>query len=169
VVAQVQGDDECARPVRSRQRGGLPTTGREAQRGVLELGLARGQRHRQLAQHLGVAVHGVARLAPSAVGKLRPQRGHHGHASAAARTGRGHKVGRRRSCPRQRTSAGASRHRRNRIRRGTNEARLCKLAILYPAVPALQSATSACRSAGRLLPWPSAPPAGRSFRGAASD
>jgi hypothetical protein len=53
------------------------------QRGVLKLGLARGKRSRQLAQHLRVAVQGVARLAPSAVGKLRPQRGHHGYASAA--------------------------------------------------------------------------------------
>jgi hypothetical protein len=42
-------------------------------------------------------------------------------------------------------------------------------AILHAVTRALLSATSACRSAGRLLPRPSAPPAGRSFRGAASD
>src|SRR3954471_18483001 len=47
VAVQVQTDDESPRTIRGRERQGLPATGAEAQRGVLELGLRWCQSDRQ--------------------------------------------------------------------------------------------------------------------------
>jgi len=67
-----------------RQRQRLPPARGEAQRRVLQLGLGGRQRHGELAQHLGVRVKRVARLAPLLVGQGRPPAGH-GHTLTVAR------------------------------------------------------------------------------------
>ena len=69
VGSQVERDDERPRAVRRRQRGGLPAPRGQAQRRVLELRLGRGERHRQLAEDLGVRVQRVAGLAPLLIGE----------------------------------------------------------------------------------------------------
>ena len=64
VGVQVERDDQRAGAVGRRQRQGLPPAPAEAQSGVLELRLGRGERHRELAEHLGVRVQRVAGGAP---------------------------------------------------------------------------------------------------------
>ena len=82
VAAQIERDDDRARTIGRRQGSGLPATGGQPQRGVLELRLGRGEGHRQLAQHLRVGVQRVARFAPGAVGELGPPLGHAVHATS---------------------------------------------------------------------------------------
>ena len=43
---------------------------------MLQLGFGRGQRHRQLAEYLGVRVQGVAGVTPGRIGDRRPCWGH---------------------------------------------------------------------------------------------
>ncbi len=70
---QVQGGDERARSIGRGKWSGLPATRGQPQRRVLELRLRWSERHRQLAQDLGVSVQRVAGLAPVLVGELRPR------------------------------------------------------------------------------------------------
>ena len=76
VAVEVQRDDQCAGAVGRRQRQGLPPAPAQAQRGVLQLRLRRGQHRRELAEDLRVGVHGVAGRAPRLVGKRQPSRRH---------------------------------------------------------------------------------------------
>ena len=71
---QIEDDDQRARAVRRRQRLRLPTPGRQPQRGVLQLRLGGRQGNRELSQHLGVRVEGVARRLPPLVRQRRPVR-----------------------------------------------------------------------------------------------
>jgi hypothetical protein len=76
VAVEVQGDDQRTRSVRCWQWQGLPPAGAEPQRGVLELGLGRGQGDRQLSEQLGMGVQGVAGGTPRSVCECWPFGGH---------------------------------------------------------------------------------------------
>ena len=65
VRVEVERDDERAGAVGGGQRRRLPAARGQAKRGVLELGLGRGERRGELAEHLGVGVQRVAGRAPS--------------------------------------------------------------------------------------------------------
>jgi hypothetical protein len=56
VTLEVERHHQCARRIRGGQRASLPATGRESERGVLELGFRRRQPGGQLAQHLRMGV-----------------------------------------------------------------------------------------------------------------
>jgi hypothetical protein len=71
VAVQVERDPERARPVGRGQRGRLEPPRRQPQRRVLQLRLGRGERRRQLAQHLRVGVQRVAGVLPIGVGRKR--------------------------------------------------------------------------------------------------
>ena len=73
---QVERNDQRAGAVGSRQRQGLPPACAEAQRGVLELRLFRGEGDRELAEDLRVRVQRVAGCTPRLVGKRRPRVSH---------------------------------------------------------------------------------------------
>lgn|GEM_PF-70995 len=79
VLSEVQRDHERSRTVGGAQRGGLPTTGRQAQGRVLEFGFGRCQRDGQLAEQLGVGVKRVARRPPLVERKRRPHCRHSRH------------------------------------------------------------------------------------------
>jgi hypothetical protein len=79
--SQVEHNDQRAGAVGRRQRQGLPSASAEAQSGVLELRLWRGERRCELAEDLSMRVQRVAGGAPRFVGKRRPSRGHPSHAS----------------------------------------------------------------------------------------
>ena len=81
VGVQVERHHERARAIGGRQRQRLPASRGQAQRRVLQLRLGRGERDRQLAEHLGVGVQGVAGLPPLGVGECGPGRGHETHAT----------------------------------------------------------------------------------------
>jgi hypothetical protein len=72
MVVQIEDDDERTRTVWRRQRRRLKPAGREAQGRVLELWFGWRQRHRELAEHLGVRVQRVARVTPGVVGQIGP-------------------------------------------------------------------------------------------------
>ena len=64
VPVQVERDDQGAGAIRRGQRGGFPAPGGQPERGVLELGLGRGQPDGQLAEHLSMRVQGVTGRLP---------------------------------------------------------------------------------------------------------
>src|SRR5689334_22346367 len=75
VGVQVERDDQRAGAVGRRQRQGLPPASAEAQSGVLELRLWRGERHREFAEDLSVRVQRVSGGTPRFVGERRPTHG----------------------------------------------------------------------------------------------
>ena len=82
VGSQVQGGDDRPGAVGGGQGQRLPAPRGEAQGGVLELRLGRGEGHRELAEHLGVGVQRVAGLSPRLVIESRPRGGHGGDATS---------------------------------------------------------------------------------------
>ncbi len=76
VSVEVERHHKRARAVGGGQRGGLPAARGQPQRGVLELGLGRSERRRELPEHLGVGVKRVAGVLPRRVGKRGPGGGH---------------------------------------------------------------------------------------------
>ena len=81
VGVQVERDDDRTRAVGCRQWKRLPAACGEAQGGVLELGLVRRQRRRQLAQNLCVRMERVERGLQRVIGKLGPAARHATHAT----------------------------------------------------------------------------------------
>jgi hypothetical protein len=76
VILQIERHDEAPGAARGRQRGRLPPARRQPQRRMLELRLGWCERHRKLAEELGMRVQGVAGLRPGLVGNLAPLRRH---------------------------------------------------------------------------------------------
>ena len=122
VGAQIEGGHDRARAVGCGQRERLPSARGQAQGGVLQLGLRRRQRDRQLAQQLRVSVQRVAGLLPFPVVDGGPAHRHRssGYRSAEARPGRAgaHSFRPRTICRRNRCFAVGGRphysHRRDR-------------------------------------------------------
>ncbi len=98
VPVQVERGDQGAGAVRGRQRGGFPAPRGQPERGVLELGLGRGQPDGQLAEHLGMRVQGVAGCLPVLIRARRPARGHGSSLSRPPPPGPAGRPGRRPRC-----------------------------------------------------------------------
>jgi hypothetical protein len=76
VGPQIEHDDKRSGAVGRRQQTRFPPSRREPQRRVLKLRLRRSQRHRELAEDLGVRVQRVAGRAPPLIRHGRPLAGH---------------------------------------------------------------------------------------------